>query len=105
MKIPQLVQEIIDDYIYLVPWKARIRQVNIEYNNRFYEKFAGAPLIERNNTFTYNWRNLQHNENYYSSVYGGSAYAQTFISNVGVAKLPSRYFYSNTKEQLKSLYF
>ena len=96
MKIPQLVQEIIDYYLYFASWKARIKQLNTEYigkidfnNNILYMRLDVGRYF-----FAYNWRRKNllildiHNP-----------------KQLQVADLPSRYFYSNTKEQLKSLYY
>jgi len=119
MKIPQLVQEIIDYYIYSRQWKARIRQVNEEYKGK-YHLFDDDCVIslrvnkEPDRYFYYNWRNQFHyfEENviyhpqvmsYYKKL--PSQYDDSKPSAIlcGV-KLPSRYYYSNTQEQLKSLF-
>jgi len=91
MKIPQLIQEIIDYYIYLVPWKARIKQLNEEYNEHYY--YLNGMLACKKYGFTYNWR-----------IIGGYCIYHPHNKTVThVAQLPSRYFFSNTQEQLKSL--
>jgi len=98
MKIPQLVQEIIDYYLYLAKWKARTKQLHEEYNKKVVKTCYDIVKI---NYFSYNDRNLSLSTHNIQYVYIFNH--KTYPSDV--AKLPSRYFYSNTKEQLKSLYF
>jgi len=104
MEIPQLVHEIINDYLYLVPWKARIKQLNEEYKEKFDDGFddeSRHQLLERKTNFAYNWRHLSYDE--YEYIFN----IRTFDSaeTADIELLPRRYFYSNTKIQLRSLYF
>jgi len=98
MKIPQLVQEIIDYYLYFVPWKARIKCLNTNYNEQFYAILNYR--IKHNYGFVCNWRNVYKRRQHapYTSIYNIQE------PNKPVARLPPRYIYSNTKEQLKSLF-
>ena len=106
MRLPQLVREIIDYYIYFRQWKAKIRQLNAEYKEKFR---TNLPYLFDNEGFTYNWRSLDKPvDNWHSEemcpdlmIYN----PQFNWTDMGVAELPSRYFYSNTNEQLKSIYF
>jgi len=95
MKIPQLVQEIIDYYLYFAPWKNWIRRVNMEYSQTYQmaDKDKSRALLNRKKNFYYNWRIGPFHED----IYGPTPKSV-------VAKLPPRYDYSNTKEQLKSLF-
>ena len=103
MKIPQLIQEIIDYYLYFASWKARIRQVNIEYSKHIINTSifgAQKPMdLAIINSLYYNSRILSPCIFTWENIYNYKTYPCT------VAKLPPRYYYSNTKEQLKSLYF
>jgi len=108
MKIPQLIQEIIDYYLYylyLVPWKAKIKQLNEEYYGQFiYVTVRSSPLSEyllhQPTYMVYNWRNIiDQTRNLTDAIYN------RIVHKRRVAKLPSRHYFSNTKEQLKSLYF
>jgi len=104
MEIPQLVQEIIDYYLNFAQWKARIKQLNEEYKGRFI--FRSTHLREIRRGITYTWRCLNIDTIWWGDPRGMIYNPRTFIStNVGIAKLPPRYVFSNTKEQLKSLYF
>jgi len=109
MKIPQLVQEIIDYYLYFAPWKNGIKEVNEEYNKKCQSIDDDTIYLNINcgdfiRCFYYNWRDYNWIDDYDHLV----IYHPTDKSGerrVTVAELPPRYFYSNTKEQLKSLYF
>ena len=98
MEIPQLVQEIINHYLYLAQWKAGIRQLNEEYNKKFVMVRTNYDLVKINR-LSYNDRNLS------SIYYTQYMYIYNYKIYREVAKLPPRYVFSNTKEQLKSLYF
>ena len=113
MKIPQLVQKIIDYYLYLVPWKARIKQLNIEYKGRYHYRSDNPSLVDKYTGFVYNWRET-YLLDWQSKIIICSFELNPTIRSVWsvrtsltneVAKLPPRYFISNTEEQLKSLYF
>jgi len=92
MNIPQLVQEIIDYYLYFVPWKARTEQLNEEYR----KKLRSVP---------YNWRSQDEDDIYMNHELMIYNILTEQRINYGMTKIPPRYWYSNTKEQLKSLYF
>jgi len=91
MKIPQLIQEIIDYYL----WKNGIKKVNMEYI-LMYSPIVGGFILYTKKDFYYNWR-LQ-------GPFSVKIY-HPLKKREAVAKLPPRYIYSNTKEQLKSLFF
>jgi len=101
MKLPQLVQEIIDYY----RWKAKIVRCNRELKTT--SKVMGDVAIRCDGIFLYGWRDIErgNKSNFLQFVfhnnYNTTRSKLTFVQG----KLPSRYFYSNTKEQLKSLYF
>jgi len=103
MKIPQLVQEIIDYYLYLAPWKNGIKKVNTEYNGKCRLVWIQGILVLGHYykfPFYYNRRKRIENSGIYNPKMGK---IQDYSTRV--ADLPPRYWYSNTKEQLRSLYF
>lgn len=96
MKIPQLVQEIIDYYLYFAPWKNGIKRVNMEYIKMYRMvgcKDESRVLLNIKLNYYYNWRIGPFHEEIFRPP-----------PKSVVAKLPPRYDYSNTKEQLKSLF-
>jgi len=104
MRLPQLVQEIIDYYLYFAPWKAKIVRCNREYKTIY--KFEYGTLIASG--YIYGWRNLENNASdmVIDIINRLGLYNHTIRMSMIVQKhLPPRYIYSNTKEQLKSLYF
>ena len=66
----------------------------MEYIENFRLLFDNVLMSDKNR-FYYNWR---FKGPFFDEVYHHS-------KSTVVAKLPPRYLYSNTKEQLKSLYF
>jgi len=105
MRLPQLVREIIDYYIYFRQWKAKIRQLNEEYE-AVCEPFQDGIKIRREHgffAFTYGMRLMDlsslNNQGNYIYRYN---FRRGTIRRIGV--LPDRYVYSNTKRQLKSLF-
>jgi len=104
MKLPQLVQEIIDYY----RWKAKIVRCNEELDRKFYKRLGGG-VYTRIGLTEYNTRGLDMGYSYgYNThiVYRYSDDYNFYLGNCSksVGVLPQRYQYSNTIEQLKSLF-
>jgi len=104
MLVPQLVQEIIDYYLYFGQWKAKIAETNKEFHIQLMQHDAGGVYV----TFVYGY--FSYCTRRLDEIRCGLAYETIFSCNFHNAKvshaalLPKRYYYSNTKEQLKSLF-
>jgi len=68
--------------------------INVEYRETTMLLYSEIIHLRWTDSFLYNWRS----DGIHHYVHNPKKYGV-------VAKVPSRYFYSNTKEQLKSLYF
>ena len=103
MKIPQLVHEIIDYYLYCAQWKNGIKKVNMEYIGKFQlidHITYGDILFYEEKKFYYNWRPTT-----CMWLWKAPLYNLKLGYHPNVARLPLRYMFYNTTEQLKSLYF
>jgi len=100
MKLPQLIQEIIDYY----RWKAKIVRCNQELGETFYQRTDGSIVVHKMLTI-YGWREFGEGVLDFT-VYGIHNNLTKNIHKITREnnRLPERYYYSNTKEQLKSLF-
>jgi len=107
MKLPQLVQETIDYY----RWKYKIMICNEELKRIFIPLNNGGVITRIGRFFIYgdkqiNYLYTGHIYKEHPLVHPEYIYTRNFRSGnptcTGI--LPSRYIYSNTEEQLKSLF-